>query len=74
MLVASTSVEGFNCITPAASSSRTPPSRPRSSGLLVGKSIQPSRDFVTSELRLSSIRQRLLAFAPLSLCLFAAVN
>ena len=31
MLVASTSVVGFNCTTPAASSSRTPPSRPRAS-------------------------------------------
>jgi len=31
MLVASTSVFGFNCTTPAASSSRTPPSRPRAS-------------------------------------------
>ena len=29
MLVASTSVSGFSCTTPAASSSRTPPSRPR---------------------------------------------
>jgi hypothetical protein len=41
MLVASTSVVGFNCTTRAASSWRTPPSRPRASGLLVGKSIQP---------------------------------
>ena len=31
MLVASTSVFGFNCTTPAASSWRTPPSRPRAS-------------------------------------------
>src|SRR5262249_52928092 len=38
---ASTSFCGFNCTTPAANSLRTPPSRPRLSGLLVGKSIQP---------------------------------
>src|SRR5215831_16595698 len=31
MLVASTSVFGFHCTTPAASPSRTPPSRPRAS-------------------------------------------
>jgi len=31
MLVASTSVFGFNCTAPAASSSRTPPSRPSAS-------------------------------------------
>ena len=31
MLVASTSVFGVHCTTPAANSSRTPPSRPRAS-------------------------------------------
>jgi len=31
MLVASTSVLGFDCTSPAAISSRTPPSRPRAS-------------------------------------------